>query len=96
MSETHEIPGEAEMLALDGNAAAGLLRQLFAFEVTVARIVCNSCQSANPLAPLRLYGQSMGSILRCPQCNGVLIRVVAREPEYWLDMRGVESLRISL
>ena len=96
MSETHEMPGEAEMMALDGNAAAGLLRQLFAFEVTVARIVCNGCQSDNPLAALRLYGQSMGSILRCPRCNAVLIRVVAREPEYWLDMRGVESLRVSL
>ena len=96
MSETHEMPGEAEMMALDGNAAAGLLRQLFAFEVTVARVVCNGCQSANPLAALRLFGQSMGSILRCPHCNAVLIRVVAHEPEYWLDMRGVESLRVSL
>ena len=96
MSETHDTPGDEEMMTLDGNAAAGLLGRLFAFEVTVARIVCNDCQSANPLAALRLYGQPMGSILRCPRCNAVLIRVVAREPEYWLDMRGVESLRVSL
>ena len=45
---------------------------------------------------MRLYGQPMGSILRCPDCSAALIRVVVREPDYWLDMRGVESLRISL
>jgi hypothetical protein len=96
MRPTQETRGEADMMALDGNAAAGLLRQLFAFDVTVARIVCNGCASAHPLAALRLYGQPMGSILRCPDCSAVLIRVVAREPKYWLDMRGVESLSISL
>ena len=96
MSPTHETPGEAEMMPLDGNAAAGLLQQLFAFEVTAARIVCNGCKDDYPLGALLLYGQSMGSILRCPHCSTVLIRVVAHEPEYWLDMRGVESLRISL
>jgi hypothetical protein len=91
-----ETSGEADTMVLDGNAAAGLLRQLFAFDVTVARIVCHSCASARPLAALRLYGQPMGSILRCPDCSAALIRVVVREPDYWLDMRGVESLRISL
>jgi hypothetical protein len=96
MTPTQDTPGEGDMMALDGSAAAGLLRQLFTFDVTVARILCNGCASTNPLAALLLYGQPMGSILRCPHCKAVLIRVVAREPEYWLDMRGVESLRISL
>jgi Family of unknown function (DUF6510) len=93
---TTEIPSEMDFVAVDGNAAGGLLRQLFTFDVTVARIVCSGCTSSHPLAALRLYGQPMGSILRCPDCHAVLIRVVAHEPEYWLDMRGVESLRVSL
>jgi hypothetical protein len=38
----------------------------------------------------------MGNVLRCPDCDAALIRVVAREPKYWLDMRGVESLSITL
>jgi len=86
----------ADVMPLDGNAAAGLLRQLFAFDATVARIICNGCERLNPLGALMLYGSPMGSILRCPNCGNVLIRIVAREPEYWLDMRGVESLSISL
>jgi len=96
MSEMETTLPEATMMPLDGNAAAGLLRQLFAFDVTVARIACNGCESIHPLGELALYGQPMGSVLRCPHCKAVLIRVRAREPEYWLDMRGVQSMRISL
>jgi hypothetical protein len=81
---------------LDGNAAAGLLRQLFAIDVTVATIVCSGCENSYPLAALKLFGLPMGNILRCPECHAALIRVVAHESECWLDMRGVESMRITL
>jgi Family of unknown function (DUF6510) len=77
---------------LDGNAAAGLLRQIFAFDTTIARVVCGSCESTHPIAALKLYGLPMGTILRCPDCHAALIRVVAREPQYWLEMRGVQAL----
>jgi Family of unknown function (DUF6510) len=85
--------GNAEML--DGNAAAGLLRQIFAFDATIARVVCGSCESAHPIAALKLYGLPMGTILRCPDCHAALIRVVAREPQYWLEMRGVQVLSMA-
>ncbi len=93
ISETGSPP---DFIALDGSAAGGLLRQLFVFDVTVARVVCSGCGSSHPLAALKLYGYPMGSILRCPDCHVTLLRVVAHEPEFWLDMRGVESLRVSL
>jgi Family of unknown function (DUF6510) len=91
-----ETPSPTDFVALDGNAAGGPLRQLFVFDVTVARVVCSGCRSSHPLAALKLYGHPMGSILRCPDCHATLVRVVAHEPEYWLDMRGVESLHVSL
>lgn len=93
---TSSTASPPDFVALDGNAAGGLLRQLFVFDVTVARVVCSGCGSSHPLAALKLYGHPMGSILRCPDCHATLVRVVAHEPEYWLDMRGVESLRVSL
>ena len=31
--------------ALDGNAAAGLLQQIFAIDMTMAQITCGGCQS---------------------------------------------------
>jgi len=91
-----ETLSPTDFVALDGNAAGGLLRQLFVFDVTVARVVCSGCRSSHLLAALKLYGHPMGSILRCPDCHATLVRVVAHEPEYWLDMRGVESLHVSL
>ena len=77
---------------LDGNAAAGLLRQIFAFDATIARVVCGSCERGHAIAALKLYGLPMGAILRCPDCHAALIRVVARDPQYYFEMRGVQVL----
>lgn len=93
MNPTQESPGQRDTDPLDGNAAAGVLGQLFSFELTTASVVCGGCGSTRPLGALLLYGHAMGTILRCPECDQVLIRVVAREQGYWLDMRGVASLR---
>ena len=82
--------------ALDGNAAAGLLQQIFAIDMTMAQITCGGCQSVQPLAALRLYGLPMGNILRCPRCESTLIRAVARDRDCWLDLRGVAALHLRL
>src|SRR6185369_10845875 len=58
-----------EPTVLDGNAAAGLLQQIFAVEVTTARVTCAACESVQPLASLMLYGLPMGYILCCPRCH---------------------------
>ena len=88
------ISGEAS--ALDGNAAAGLLQQIFAVDITTAGITCAACESVQPLAELRLYGLPMGNVLRCPQCHAALIRAVAHGGTCWLDFRGVSRLRLFL
>ena len=81
-----------EPAALDGNAAAGLLQQIFAIDITLAQITCGGCQLVQPLAALRLYGLPMGNILCCPRCQATLIRAVARDQECWLDLRGAAGL----
>jgi hypothetical protein len=81
---------------LDGNTAAGVLRQIFACDVTSAQVICAGCGNTYAVATLKLYGLPMGHILRCPGCQLPLIRLVARELECWLDMAGVRSLRLSL
>ena len=96
MSYHDDVNVSCEPAALDGNAAAGLLQQIFAIDVTMASIACDSCQLVQPLAALRLYGLPMGNILRCPRCEATLIRAVAREKECWLDLRGVSALRLRL
>jgi hypothetical protein len=96
MSGHDDVNVSPEPAALDGNAAAGLLQQIFAIDITMARITCGGCQLVQPLAALRLYGLPMGTILCCPRCQATLIRAVAREKECWLDLRGVSALRLRL
>ena len=41
---------------LDGNAAAGLLAEIFAFDVTVARAICAGCGAEAPVGELAATG----------------------------------------
>ncbi len=52
--------------ALDGNAAAGLLTELFAFDVTTARLTCDGCGTANKIATARVYAGPVLKQAGCP------------------------------
>ena len=80
-------------LRLDGNAAAGLLGQLFAFEVTTATATCGGCGQTWLIGALPLYGQQTGMVLRCPGCDHVMIVVTRSQDEWWLDLRGIRIMR---
>ena len=82
-------------LRLDGNAAAGLLAEIFAFDVTSARAVCAGCGAVAAVGTLAAYGHTMGIILRCPGCDTALFRVSRLESGYWLDLRGMSVLRVA-
>jgi hypothetical protein len=81
-------------LRLDGNAAAGPLRELFAFDVTTAQVVCAGCGAVAPVGALPAYGLEMGIILRCASCDSALIRVSRIASGYCLDLRGASVLRV--
>jgi hypothetical protein len=81
---------------LDGNAAAGLLADVFAFDVTTAQAVCAGCGTGGPVGGLLAYGLEMGVILRCPGCGDALLRVSKLETGHWIDMRGMSVLRVSV
>ena len=66
----------ADELRLDGNAAAGILSELFAVEMTTAEGTCAGCGATNVLAAAQLYAQAPGTVLRCPSCTAVLMCVV--------------------
>ena len=81
-------------LRLDGNAAAGLLAEIFAVEMTSAQSICAHCGQTGALGTLLRYGGEMGTVLRCPTCEGVQLRIAAIRGQYWVDMRGMSMLRI--
>lgn len=80
---------------LDGNAAGGVLRAIFPFEMTTVEATCAGCGATGPIGMLAAYMHGMGTILRCPTCDTALIRIVHAKGRYWLDMRGVRVLQIT-
>ena len=78
---------------LDGNAAAGLLQEIFVPDITTAQIQCNACGSAGAVGSLRLYAAPMGAVLRCTRCDDILLRAVQTPHGRWLDMTGARLLK---
>jgi hypothetical protein len=84
-------------MKLDGNAAAGTLEQLFAFEVTTAIGTCANCEAVGPVGSAIVYSQAPGIVMRCPACGAVLLRLANDgASRYWLEMTGVRSLEVRL
>ena len=81
---------------LDGNAAAGLLREVFAFDATSATLTCGGCGAIAQVGSVRLYGGSMGAVLRCTHCDTAVLRLARTPIGLWLDMQGARSLMIRL
>ena len=80
---------------LDGNAAGGLLAEVFRLEMTAAQATCAGCGAVAAVGELMRYGHEMGAILRCPGCDTPVIRVARTRSAHWLDLRGAVSLRIT-
>jgi hypothetical protein len=80
-------------LVLDGNAAAGFLQQIFVLEITAAQIQCEACGFTGAVGSLRLYAAPMGAVLRCCQCDGIVMRAVDTSHGRWLEMTGARYLR---
>ena len=80
---------------LDGNAAAGTLQAIFPFDMTLVQATCAGCGTTNPLGATAAYMHGMGTVVRCPECDNVLMRVSQIKGRYLLDMRGVRVMQIS-
>ena len=79
---------------LDGNAAAGTLQTIFPFDMTLVQATCTGCGATNSIGVTAAYMHGMGTIVRCPSCDNVLIRVAQVKGRSFLDMRGVRVLQI--
>ncbi len=81
---------------LDGNAAAGDLREVFSVDLTTASGQCAACGHVAALADTRVYAFAPGIIIRCTGCSHPLVRMVKTETSAWLDMRGLVFLQLQL
>ena len=85
-----------DMVPLDGNAAAGPLAALFVVEPTMIVVACDGCGREGPLATLMLYGEPVGMVLRCPDCDTANLRFTAIGTRVMVDLRGSARLTISV
>jgi uncharacterized protein (DUF983 family) len=79
---------------LDGNGAAGKLREVFALEMTGARGRCGSCGNVGRLADARAFLDAPGVVMRCRACEAVLLVLVRGEGRYWLGAQGLSWLEL--
>ena len=84
---------DPEALKLDGNAAAGILQEIFAFEITTASGTCDGCGSVDAVGAVSVY-MAAGTVLRCPHCENVLMKLVTDGERIWADFRGVRTLEL--
>jgi hypothetical protein len=87
------MTGNDSNRVLDGNAAAGLLQEIFVLEITTAQIQCEACGSAAAIGSLRLHAGPMGAVLRCSGCDASLMSAVLTPYGRWLEMTGASFLR---
>jgi hypothetical protein len=80
------------MEALDGNAIAGLLLDVFGTELTTATGVCSHCGASGVLAELVVYTRAPGTVVRCRSCASVLMVLVEARGITCVDLRGLERL----
>ena len=79
---------------LDGNAAGGMLRDIFTQEMTTAVASCRGCGNSGALGTLLEFGQPMGVILRCPTCDTAVIRIARARGQIRIDFSGIGLLAI--
>jgi hypothetical protein len=78
-----------DRLRMDGNAAAGMLREVFAVEMTTASSTCAACERVSAVGALHLYGGAMGCVLRCPSCEAMVLCVTSVPAGRFIELRGV-------
>jgi hypothetical protein len=83
-------------LTLDGNACAGLLREIFAHDLTGARGACAGCGAVGPIGPQRVYGYPAGpgAVLRCSACESILMVLVHVRGRYRFAAPGFTWIEI--
>lgn len=82
------------MIRLDGNSIGGALESVFGRDLTLALGVCGSCGAERHVGAMHVY-RAAGIVVRCPDCEAVLMRVVESPQRTWIDLQGVASMQIA-
>lgn len=80
--------------ALDANAVAGLLQEIFGSEMTLVLSQCAHCGNQAEMGTLRAY-IGLGVVLRCSICHEMVIRIATMpDGRHRVDVRGAAYLSL--
>ena len=84
-------------MRLDGNAAAGMLDEVFTHEMTVARAKCATCGTIGEMGSeyVYMYPHSPGLVMRCSTCEAVLMVVVSGGGRRRMGLQGMTWIETS-
>jgi hypothetical protein len=80
---------------LDGNAVAGMLREVFAVEMTTAIATCGACGASEAIGATKVF-RGAGIVMRCPHCGNVLAAIVEDETRMWMSLPGMRTLQVAM
>ena len=81
-------------LMLDGNAVAGMLTEVFAVEMTTAIMTCVNCGTSGAVGAMHVF-QGAGIVMRCPNCDNTVAKIVEDGTRIWLNFGGMQALQIT-
>jgi hypothetical protein len=71
------------------------MSELFVPDLTAARAKCGGCGATRTIGVLLVYAHGMGTVMRCPDCDAVVMRIARTPTHFWLDASGATSIAIS-
>jgi len=84
-----------DALMLDGNAVAGMLREVFAVEMTTAIATCGACGASEAIGATKVF-RGAGIVMRCPHCGNVLAAIVEDETRMWMSLPRMRTLQVAM
>lgn len=83
-------------LRLDGNAAGGLMGEIFTHDMTSAHAACASCGNVAMIgaSPLYMAHSAPGAVVRCARCGQVLMVFVDRGKGWRLGTPGLRWIEV--
>jgi hypothetical protein len=86
---------ETDERRVDGNAAAGMLEEIFPVDMTMVMMRCTGCGRVEPSGAEMVYMDAPGVVMRCLHCQSVLLTIVRVDGRYWLNLPAVVCLQIA-
>lgn len=79
---------------LDGNAVAGALAEVFVGDATMFVDTCADCGTRTVHAEVRVYVDAPGTVMRCPGCDAVLMRLVRMPGRILVDFPALARMEL--